>query len=509
MTDLTGRTQFAKNLTITWIAHLFVVVAGFIVPRQMSDTFGPAVLGIWDLGWVTVNYLTMTGLGVAPALSREVAFLRSSGDSEKLRVTCTTVYILQAFMALSVAVTALFVSDYIAEVVIRDDPQMIDQTAAVLRLLLLSLAVRMLAMPSGGVLTGCHRWDLQNGLNGIHDFCLAAALLFCLWHESSLIHLAWVVLYAAIILSVARTVLARWKFPEIKILAGKWDNVIAKKMLFFGSKTLLIQMPSFITFQIIALFLTIALGPTALAIINRSVALTRHIEQAIQKVAGMLSPMTSGAIGLDSNTNKYDLLVTGARNCMLIALPGAIVLGFVGDLLVYLWMGPEYSNHLLTIILAFGCVLPFTQVGTTGVLIGLDAHGRMAKWTIAATLISVTIGIIIAYMVGWSIIVAATVLSVSRTIGTGITVQIYVARLCSVSWWRFFADTLKFPLMLNLPFLFLMASSRFVFDLGYWHWSILIAMIATAITLLLYFKNVVPVALKVKLIKLLPFVRKI
>lgn len=499
MTDLTGRTQFAKNLTITWIAHLFVVVAGFIVPRQMSDTFGPAVLGLWDLGWVTVNYLSLTNFGVAPALSREVAFLRSSGDSDKLRITCTTVYILQAFMALFVAVVALFATGHIAEIVIRDDPQMVEQATTVLRLLLLSLATKMLAMPSGGVLTGCHRWDLQNGLNGIHDFCLAAALLYCLWHEAPLTHLAWVVLYAAIILSLARTALARWKFPEIRLLSGRWDSIVAKKILVFGGNTLLIQLPSIITFQTIALFLTSAMGPSALAIINRSVALTRHIEQAIQKVAGMFSPMTSGAIGLDSNANKYDLLVKGARDCMLIALPGAIVLGFVGDLLVYLWMGPEYSNHLLTIILAFGCVLPFTQVGTTSVLIGLDAHGRMAKWTITATLISVALGIVIAYMIGWSIIVAATVLSVSRTIGTGITVQIYVARLCSVSWWKFFSDTLRFPLMLNMPFLVLMASSRFAFDLGHWHFSLLLSFLAFAITIYIYFLKVFPDNLKEKI----------
>ena len=505
MTDFTGRKQFAKNLAITWIAHLFVVMAGFIVPRQMSDSLGQNALGIWDLGWVAVNYLTLTGFGVGPALSREVAYLRSTGNIEKLRKTASTVQMMLTVVAIAIALFAVFISEPVARMVLKDDIHSVAEASTVLTLLILSLAIKIMAMPSGGILAGCHRWDLQNGLNGIHDFLLAAALLACLWLGYDLVILAYIVFIAAIFVSIARVFLGQIQIPEVKLISGGWSTPIANKMLRFGGKTLLIQIPSIVTFQTSALFLAGALGPAALAVLNRSVALTRHIEQAIQKVAAMFSPMTSGSIGLDEQTDHYTLLVRGARDCMLIALPAAIGLGFVGDLLVLIWMGPEYSDHMLVMILAVGSVLPFTQVGTAQVLVGLDAHGRMAKWTIITTTITIIICVSAAFMIGWSVLVAASVIAITRTVGSGIAVQVYVARTCNVSWWRFFIDTLQFPLLLNVPLLIFISLGRLCFDYGDWHIALLLVALGFACTLGLYFLKVIPQPLKDKLFEALPF----
>ncbi|MDG1226318.1 MAG: hypothetical protein P8P11_07195, partial [Burkholderiales bacterium] len=59
--DVIGKAQFSYNVVVYWFAQILVIASGFIVPRQISDNLGIEILGVWDIGWATYNYLAITG----------------------------------------------------------------------------------------------------------------------------------------------------------------------------------------------------------------------------------------------------------------------------------------------------------------------------------------------------------------------------------------------------------------------------------------------------------------
>ena len=89
--DLTGRSKFGRNVAFAWGGYLVNVVAGFIMPRLISDRLGQTTLGIWDFTWSFVSYFALVQLGMSGSVNRFVARYRSLGDWERLSCSVSTV----------------------------------------------------------------------------------------------------------------------------------------------------------------------------------------------------------------------------------------------------------------------------------------------------------------------------------------------------------------------------------------------------------------------------------
>ncbi|MFN2187883.1 MAG: transporter, partial [Candidatus Promineifilaceae bacterium] len=101
--DLSGKDRIVKNVFTSWGSHLILIVIGFIMPRMINDHLGQVSLGIWDLSWSFVNYLTLAGFGVGSSVNRYVAKYRSLNDYVSLNKALSSVVFIQFLIALSVA----------------------------------------------------------------------------------------------------------------------------------------------------------------------------------------------------------------------------------------------------------------------------------------------------------------------------------------------------------------------------------------------------------------------
>ncbi len=75
MTSAAAQRQIARGLGVSWIAQFIQIAAGFIVPRWIDHGLGRATLGVWDLGWSFVSYLTLLEAGIGCSVNRHVATL--------------------------------------------------------------------------------------------------------------------------------------------------------------------------------------------------------------------------------------------------------------------------------------------------------------------------------------------------------------------------------------------------------------------------------------------------
>jgi O-antigen/teichoic acid export membrane protein len=292
-----------------------------------------------------------------------------------------------------------------------------------------SVAIQMTFDAFRGVMTGCHRWDLYNALNSgaysIHVFGMIAALLL----GGGLRSLSAIYLAVVAGTEVARMTLAFRICPELRIRRKYADWSQLKEMIVFGGKTVVASLPPLVTVQTTSVLVAGALGPAALAVLARPVALIRHVETFIQKFSFVLTP-TAGAIqGAGREAELRQFVIDTTRYGVAFTLPLVLFLGIFGGQILRLWMGPSYeAGGILLAILAAGYLLPASQSTTLRILMGLNLHGRVALWNLLVTVGVYGIGVAILSVTGWTLAGASALIAASLTAGNGIVGPYYACQ---------------------------------------------------------------------------------
>lgn len=451
--DFTGRNRIVWNVITGWGSYLVFVVAGFVMPRLIDSYEGQTALGIWDFSWALVNYLAVAELGVGSAVNRYVAKYRTKGQFDRLNQTVSSVVAIQCVIALFVLLCALTVVVFLPSMLsgtVSDDELLVARW--VVALLGASAAFQM-AMQSGrGVITGCHRWDINNYINSGSYFVSVVIMMLCLMLGYGLLGMAVVYLSVGVVAEIMRMRIAHRVCPQLRISRASIRWAESKKMMRFGIKVFLTTMPALITVQVVSILVAIKLGPAALAIFARPIALVRHVSAFMSKFAMIFAPTASSLLEQNQLVELKALFLSTAKYSISLALPMLLVLAIYGDFLLELWMGPDYANWALIIILAAGFFLPVAHGFSQHMLIGMNQHGRAGLVSLSVSMATLFIGVLVLNDIGWTLVGAAVLVSISYSVGQGVVIPIYAARCFDVGFVEYVTKVLALPLACNLMF---------------------------------------------------------
>jgi O-antigen/teichoic acid export membrane protein len=376
--DLTGRDRFARNVITSFIGHLVFIVAGFIMPHQIDQKIGQVGLGIWDFGWTAVNYFFLAQIGVGVSVNRYVARYRAARDNEGLNRIISSVIGLQFVAACVVlgltAVSALWLPNLFAA-------RLYDQTAtarSVIALLGLSVAIRTSVQAFSGVVTGCHRWDLHNLLNGTSYAITVLAMLVVLSNGMGLVAIAVVYVMGTVLNEAARIALAFYVCPELRVSPGRARWSEARSLLAFGAKLTSIDAVGIIVAQLTNMLVLGQIGIGTLALYSRLAALIRQTESIALKFSLPLTPTASSLQGTGRDSEVRELIVSSTRSAAYLVWPILIGLAIAGDDILHVWMGPQYSAGYVLMLMALGSLVPISQQPIYTILVGLNFHGQLA-----------------------------------------------------------------------------------------------------------------------------------
>ncbi|MEM9173534.1 MAG: hypothetical protein AAGA84_12610 [Pseudomonadota bacterium] len=493
-TDLTGLDRLGKNVAVSWGAYLCVLVVGFLIPRQISDSLGPASLGIWDLGWATVRYLALANVGIGGSVSRYVGLHRAAGDHVALVQSVTAISIIQNIIAAFAMVAAAIAAALIVHWIELPSAERATEAFWVLFLLCGSVAVRMVGNPAGGILAGCHRTDLQHGINAAMDILLAVLMVTTLSFGGGLISLALVVFGVSAVVTIFRMVMARIICPEAAFSFKEWRLKRGLKLLKFGGKSSISVAPDVLVFQAVTIFLTASAGPAAVAVLARGIALIRHCELLVRRTATLLVPITSSLIGMDKRDEARDMVFNIGGVGLALTLPMMLVLVFFGDVVLQIWMGDGYANQQMMWCLVAGTLLPVSQLGTTSVLAGMNAHGKVAIASLITSSVVLLAGAAAVEMGfwDWSIISAALLIGASWTLGKGVVIPIFLKLHFGISLVKYTLRSFVRPALMNVPLAGLMYLARQQFDADRWVVAAACVAIGGLLTLVIYWALLLP-----------------
>lgn len=498
--DLTGRDRLVRNTIISWASELFIIAIGFIMPRLMHEMLGQSMLGIWDFTWSFVNLLRMAGLGISSSVNRFVAKYRAEQTPEKLDIFISTVASVQlliaAFIVASLIPIYLFIGSAYANE-LGDDLKIAQISVIVLGA---GIAIEILFDSMRGVITGHHRWDIHNLLYAVSALLGLIFMSSTLLAGGNIVHVAFAYLTSVISIELLRVYLGLRVAPYIKRNFRLFSKSEAKELLKFGAKTVLIAFPQGFIVQSVNLLTASLLGPAALAIYARQFALIRHLSTMVTKFTMILSPTASSLQSLNNHNELAKFFVSTVRFNFAITIPAIAFFSAFGDLMIGIWMGPDYQNWALIVVLSIGHLFVYGQDACIRVMQGMNAHGRLAIYVLIAMSLTAAITYLCLRPFEWSLISSALLLSIPVTVAYGFLTPIYACLTIKVSIKDYICNAICLPLACNLPFGLLLSASRYFYQQNHYLLSIILFGIAGLVESFVYFKYLLPDTVKDKII---------
>ena len=424
--DFTGQSRLAINVVTSWLSQILVIIAGFFLPRAIDNNLGQTGLGIWDFAWSITSYLTLSQLGIGAALNRYVARYRTAGDTQALVVAVSTTVGIQFAIAALVS-AACFALYWGIPYFFADELGESTNVAKWVALLLgLSVAVNLVFDTSRGILTGCHRWDVFNAVNSTAHLTSTAAMIGVLLLGHGLVEMAAVYLFFSILQGLARFYAARRICPEAKFQRKAVSATFGREIFSYGIRSVTVNISPVIVQQSFFIAVVSSIGPAALAILARPLALTNYIATFITRFTFVLTPMVESVQALEGEARLKDFTKEAARYELAFVLPPAILFALFGTHIIDLWMGPDYINKTLVWLFALSTVMTMSQSSLLRTIIGLDRHAQAAKISLAVTLLLVATFLTAGYV--WqiqSVEYFGAAIAVSNVVVYGIYIPIY------------------------------------------------------------------------------------
>ncbi len=434
-----------------------------MLPRVVDHHLGQVALGVWDFGWALVAYFGLVQAGIGSSVNRYVAKHRAAGDAAGLRCAMASVYCALLTAATIIALLSVGTSSVIGWLAAERLGEHVADARWVVLLLGMSLAIQTAFVVYGGVITGCHRWGLHNGITAGFYAISVIAMIVTLLLGGGLPAVAAVYCGGVVMAEIARAAVAYRICPElsVRIRFARWST--AREVIAFGGKAFFPRIAELLMNQTTSIFVLAYLGPSALALFSRPSALVRHVRTLVGKLAFVLTPTASSLQALQDHEQIRHLLVASTRYAAYIALPLILLLVILGDAILHVWMGPHYAAGLLLAVLAVGFFVTVTHQTILSVLMGLNAHGRpgiarLMGATCTVGLVALSLG-----PLDWGLVGVAVSVTLPLVIVDGVYLPVYACRRLSLPVRTLLFRAYRSPILCAIPFSLCLLAGRVLF----------------------------------------------
>ena len=452
--------RVARNVLANWIWYSLVVVSGFLLPRFIDRLQGQALLGVWDLGWSLVFYISLLALGISAAVQRYVARLRAGNAWDDLNATINSSLALLTGSAGVGLLLAVGLAAGVRYLLPEADSATVEIARWVVMLLCACAALQIPGAVFNAVITGYERYDVLNVIRGGRDLLVIVALITLLLAGCGLVALAAVVLAGELLGDVAKLLAARRLCPTLRISPKLCRRSTAREMIAFGGKAALQDLARTGIYQANSILVAFFLGPATLAVYARQRALVMHLLRFVKQYALVFVPTSSTLDAQQDTVALRQLLVQSSKYGLYVTLPLVLILVILGGPLLQIWMGADYRAPVVLAVLALAHLVAVPQLAVYSLLLGMGRHGRPALHEMVTAGISVAAGIVILGPLEGGMLGAALALAVPLALNSGIIVPLYACRCVGLSAATYVKSVVPGPVLASVPLVVCLGFAR-------------------------------------------------
>lgn len=487
------------NVMTNWAWYMVVLVSGFVVPRFISDHQGKELLGVWDLSWTLVFYISLLSLGLSSAINRYIAQTRATQDWTTLnRVVNSTLLVLTGCAALGI-VMAVGLSRLVPYLLTGSSPEAVDAGCKVVLILSITAAIQLVGTIWAAVITGFERFDLLNLIRGANDTTIMLIMVAALIAGCGIVTLAVIKMSCELTSDLAKLLVARRLCPAMRFSFRHVDRATIRETTWFGGKTVFQGMTNSVLYQVNNILVTYVAGPAALAVYARQRALVMHMIRFVKQYAQVFVPRSSALDATGDVAGLQRLLLQSSKYALFVTLPLVLLFVFLGRFLLTLWMGPEYAAPVVLAVMAVGHVFSVPQLGVYMLLVGMGKHGRPALYGILTATLSLILAVLFLFVFKLGLLGGALAMSIPIALVDGMLTPRYACHLLGLSFRRYVWQSSRAPIVACLPLALILLSAH-LWPGGVTVRTGLAAMAAGGlVTLAIYWLWIVPPTLKQRL----------
>ena len=493
--DRTGRSRLVSNVLFTWGGQMVFFVSGFIMPRLIDHKLGQEVLGVWDFSWSLVTYFRFVDMGINSSVNRYVARYWEKHDIEginRILASASFALVVAALVTLLATASVVISLPHFYATQSSNNVAIIQKSVLCLGFM---LAAQTALAGFNGVLTGCHRWDLQTLRNSFWQFVAVAGMIIALFCGAGLVTLAAITAIAQTLGQVTLVGLTYRACPGLKLRRSDIHLATIKELYIYSGKTLLPTVSEMLLNQTTSVLITGAMGFKALAIFTRPRALLRQMDSLERKMAMVLTPTTSSLESCGDVKEIESLLVKSVRYSIYLVLPIVLVLVVFGGEVMRIWMGPNYANWILPAVMAIGFLGTCIQTPILSILEGLNAHGRAGVGQFIGSALSAAAVFVALKFFHGGLAAAAVAVTVPLLIVNLLYLPLLLCRRLGLSLGSFYHKVAIGPVIHVLPFAGCLVIGRLLFN-TYLIPAVAVCMVGGIILSIFYWRSVLPQSLK-------------
>jgi O-antigen/teichoic acid export membrane protein len=271
-------------------------------------------------------------------------------------------------------------------------------------------------------------------------------------------------------------------------------------MLGFGGKSFVSDVSGMITGSTVSMLIVSYLGPAALAIYARPVALVRNLTVVVNKFAMVFSPTISSLQGADQKAAVRDIVVRSTYYGICMSLPPTVFLIIFGGEVLQLWMGNRYAEPALIAALSIGMFSSVAYLPLYKAVVSLNLHGQPGIINLGAAGVIIASTVLSLKFLDTGLMGVAIAVSLPSTLVSGVYLPIYACRKLGIDLRFFIISVWRAPAIGVLPFAVCLAMSRLWFQASP-HMAMLFGGGLSIVLLgVFYWITVIPLSWKKKLV---------
>ncbi|MBN2019156.1 MAG: oligosaccharide flippase family protein, partial [Sedimentisphaerales bacterium] len=353
--------QFAINAGSGFLAQLTTAGVGFIILPYAIWRLGDEAYGLFQLAASALVFFTFLHMGMGPTLVRFCAKAIANKDHEDIHKISSSAQLILSVLGFIGLVGVVIMIPFFLRIY-NVPEELKSETIGLLLCMAASLFLNMLFIVPNGLLLGCNRYDVANGIEIVANLLRLGLIIACFELIGPSIWLMGLCMFSTQLFRFALLFTFAYKYlGKVVFFSVKAVNRESLKSLFsFGALNLVKSIANYFVIQgpILIIGAVPGLGPKAVALFSPAILIATSLQIFLEQMSKPLVPLASKAQA-DGNTRRLgQMAVQVAGFSVSVGLLIVLPLTIYGSEIIGLWLGQE-KNYLwlLISIMAVGIVL--------------------------------------------------------------------------------------------------------------------------------------------------------
>ena len=411
------RRRVALNTLSNYIGRGIMLAMGFFLTPFLLNRLGPVEYGLWLLVGSVMAYGELFDLGITGAVVKYMAEHFAVGAYDRARRLMATAISLYALLGLIIVVLSVALAPIFPRVfqVPAEEAATASQLVVLMGLL---MGLTMAGSITWTVLHGLQRFDLDNLISALTVILTNIVIVITVLLGGGVIGLVGASIATALVMQVFAFWVMLRAAPQLSLSLRGARLSEARTIMRFGTALFIGRFAGRLKTQtdqiVIGRMLPIAsIAPFAVA--HRLGELGQTLTDQFSKV---LEPLASQLDAEGDHAGLRALFLTSTRVTLAIFMPVACGLTILSRPFLSLWVGPEYANSQLLVLILMVCALLDTLT-TPGILIvqGMARHRPLALMALASGALNLLLSIILVPYLGLIGVALGTLIPTSLEVG--------------------------------------------------------------------------------------------